>query len=211
MYSISCPGRIALLEIPPPVWLTILFLEWIFPGREKSFRACGRIHGFVGLDGQKAYVMNFRRPTKKLLACLATDVAGLAAERLPMNFSRPEKSYGLCLATGNNSRLGVFGCAGSFHYCFPKENDSPMNFPGPGKIIRPVSGRSPGFDGLDGQKANMMNFRWAIEKHQACLATDVAGSRHASPMNSPRPQRLIWSVSGTVPGWGVYMCRKLPR
>ena len=122
------------MEIPP-LWLTILWglgasrMDFPRPGTIIPC-LCGRIHGFVGLDGQKAYVMNFRRPTKKLLACLATDVAGLAADRLPMNFSRPEKSYGLCLATGNKSRLGVFGCAGSFHYCFPKENDSPMNFPG---------------------------------------------------------------------------------
>ena len=36
-----------------------------------------------------------------------------------------------------------------------------MNFPRPGKIIRSLSGRSPGFDGLDGQKACMMNFRRA--------------------------------------------------
>ena len=83
-----------------------------------------------------------------------------------------------------------------------------MNFPGLGKIIRPVSGRSPGFDGMDGQKANMMNFRWAIEKHQACLATDVAGSRHASPMNSPRPQRLIWSVSGNSSRLGCLYAQK---
>ena len=69
-----------------------------------------------------------------------------------------------------------------------------MNFPGLGKIIRPVSGRSPGFDGLDGQKANMMNFRWAIEKHQACLSTDVAGSRKACPMNFPRHPKIIWFV-----------------
>ena len=184
LHVLDILSRIALLEIPP-LWLTILCRlgasRMDFPRPGKIIPClCGRIHGFVGLAGQKAYVMNFRRPTKKLLACLATDVAGLAAERLPMNFSRPEKSYGLCLAKGNNSRLGVFGCAGSFHYCFPKENDSPMNFPGLGKIIRPVSGRSAGFDGLDGQKANMMNFRWAIEKHQACLATDGAGSRHAS-------------------------------
>ena len=122
MYSISCPGRIALLEIPP-LWLTILWglgaSRMDFPRPGKIIPClCGRIHGFVGLDGQKAYVMNFRRPTKKLLACL--DVAGLVAERLPMNFSRPEKSYGLCLATGNSSRLGVFGCAGT---------TPPMNFP----------------------------------------------------------------------------------
>ena len=172
---LSVLGRIALLEIPP-LWLTILWglgaSRMDFPRPGRIIRACV-IHGFVGLDGQKAYVMNFRRPTKKLLACLATDVAGLAAERLPMNFSRPEKSYGLCLATGNSSRLGVVGCAGSFHYCFPKENDSPMNFPGLGKIIRSLSGRSPGFDGLDGQKANMMNFRWAIEKPQMWLEADM--------------------------------------
>ena len=58
-----------------------------FPRPGKIIRPLfGSSLGFVGLDGQKAYVMNFRKPTKKLLACLATDVAGLAAERLPMNF-----------------------------------------------------------------------------------------------------------------------------
>ena len=86
-----------------------------------------------------------------------------------MKFPRPEKSYGLCLATGNSSRLRGFVGAESFHYW-------PVNFPRPGKIIRSLSGRSPAFDGLDGQKACMMNFRRAIEKHQACLATDVAGA-----------------------------------
>ena len=72
--------------------------------------------------------------------------------------------------SGSSSRLGAFGCAESFHYWLP------MNFPRPGKIIRSLSGKSPGFDGLDGQKACMMKFRRAIEKHQACLATDVAGA-----------------------------------
>ena len=86
-----------------------------------------------------------------------------------------------------------------------------MNFPGLGKIIRPLSGRSPGFDGLDGQKTCMMNFRRAIEKHQTYLATDVARNRHASPMNSPRPQRLIWSVSGNNSRLESLLRRKLPR
>ena len=77
-----------------------------------------------------------------------------------MNFPRPEKSYDLCLATGNSSRLRGFVCAESFHYW-------PMNFPRPGKIIRSLSGRSPGFDGLDGQKAYVMNFHRATKKHLA--------------------------------------------
>ena len=51
-----------------------------------------------------------------------------------------------------------------------------MNFSRPGRIIRSLSGRSPGFDGLDGQKTCMMNFRRVIEKHQAYLAADVAGA-----------------------------------
>ena len=48
--------------------------------------------------------------------------------------------------------------------------------------------------GLDGQKAYMMNFWRAIEKHQACLSTDVAGSRKACPMNFPRHPKIIWFV-----------------
>ena len=104
MYSISCPGRIALLRFAGDT--TSLAYHSLGPGGfSNGFSQagkihpclCGRIHGFVGLDGQKVYVMNFRRPIKKLLACLATDVARLATERLPMNFSRPEKSYGLCV------------------------------------------------------------------------------------------------------------------
>ena len=82
-----------------------------------------------------------------------------------MIFVRPEKI--IPPPSGNSSRLGVFGCAGSFHYCFPKGNDSAMNFPRPDKIIRSLSGRSPGFVGLDGQKAYMMNFRRATKKHLA--------------------------------------------
>ena len=77
----------------------------------------------------------------------------LQQKGLPNEFSRPEKI--IPPPSGNSSRLGVFGCAGSLH----TEKDSPMNFPRPGKIIRSLSGRSPGFVGLDGQKAYMMNFR----------------------------------------------------
>ena len=55
-----------------------------FPRPGKIIRPLfGSSLGFVGLDGQKAYVMNFRRPTQKLLACLATNAAGLAAEFFP--------------------------------------------------------------------------------------------------------------------------------
>ena len=86
----------------------------------------------------------------------------------PMNFPRLGKI--IRPVSGSSSRLGAFGCAESFHYWLS------MNFPRPGKIIRPLSGRSPRFVGLDGQKACVMNFRRAIEKHQACLATDVAGA-----------------------------------
>ena len=40
-----------------------------FPRPEKIIRPLfGSSLGFVGLDGQKAYVMNFRRATKKHLA-----------------------------------------------------------------------------------------------------------------------------------------------
>ena len=56
----------------------------------------------------------------------------------------------------------------------------------------------------------MRNFRWAIEKHQACLATDVAGSRHASPIILPGLKDSYGLCQATVPGWGVYMRRKLP-
>ena len=73
-----------------------------------------------------------------------------------MSFPRPEKI--IRRPSGNSSRLGVFGCAGSFH----TEKDSPMNFPRPGKIIRPLAGRSRGIvGGLDAEKAYMMNFRKA--------------------------------------------------
>ena len=44
---------------------------------------------------------------------------------------------------------------------------SPMNFPRPGKIIRPMFGSSLGFVGLDGQKAYVMNFHRAPKKHLA--------------------------------------------
>ena len=73
-----------------------------------------------------------------------------------MSFPGPEKI--IRPPSGNSSRLGVFGCAGSFH----TEKDSPMNFPRPGKIIRPLAGRSRGIvGGLDAEKAYMMNFRKA--------------------------------------------------
>ena len=55
----------------------------------------------------------------------------------------------------------------SFRDAFSKEKDCPMNFPRPRKIIRPLFGSSLGFVGLDGQKAYVMNFRRAIEKHLA--------------------------------------------
>ena len=90
----------------------------------------------------------------------------------PMNFPRLGKI--IRPVSGSSSRLGAFGCAESFHDCLSLY--AANEFPRPGKIIRSLSGRSPGFDGLDGQKACMMNFRRAIEKHQACLATDVAGA-----------------------------------
>ena len=41
-----------------------------------------------------------------------------------------------------------------------------------------------------------MNFWRAIEKHQACLSTDVAASRKACPMNFPRHPKIIWFVPG---------------
>ena len=66
----------------------------------------------------------------------------------------------------------------------------PNEFSQAGKIIRPCLS-SPGFVGLDGQKAYMMNFWRAIEKHQACLSTDVAGSRKACPMNFPTHPKII--------------------
>ena len=114
-----------------------------------------------------------------------------------MNFPRPEKI--IPPPSGNSSRLGVVGCAGSFHYCFPKENDSPMNFPRPGKIIRSLSGRSPGFVGLDGQKAYMMNSRRA-----KTASTFVFQRRKKLANEFPRPGKIIWPLSGGSCGfWGL--------
>ena len=133
-----------------------------------------------GLGWAEGVRDEFSEGYKKHLACLATDVAGpmncprpakisfrneFSKEKdCPMNFPRLGKI--IRPVSGSSSRLGAFGCAESF---------LSLNFRRPGKIIRSLCGRSPGFDGLDGQKACMMNFRRAIEKHQACLATDVAG------------------------------------
>ena len=72
----------------------------------------------------------------------------------------------------------------------------PNEFSQAGKNHSALFGSSLGFVGLDGQKAYMMNFWRAIEKHQACLSTDVAGSRKACPMNFPRHPKIIWFVPG---------------
>ena len=81
----------------------------------------------MGLDGQKAYMMNFWRAIEKHQACLSTDVAG-SRKACPMNFPRHP----------------------TIIWFVPAKR---LNFPRPGKIIRPLSGRSPRFVGLDGQKA----------------------------------------------------------
>ena len=59
-----------------------------------------------------------------------------------------------------------------------------MNFPRPGKIIRPLFGSSLGFVGLDGQKAYVMNFAQGYQEASsrlACLGTDVAGAAAERP------------------------------
>ena len=72
----------------------------------------------------------------------------------------------------------------------------PNEFSQAGENHSALIGNSLGLADLDGQKAYMMNFWRAIEKHQACLSTNMAGNRMAFPMHFPKHPKIIWFVPG---------------
>ena len=130
--------------------------------------------------------------------------------KLPLLLSKRKRLRNEFSQAGQNHsvsvwQLGVFGCAGSFH----TEKDSPMNFPRPGKIIRPLAGRSRGIvGGLDAEKAYMMNFR------KAQTASTFAFQRRkklANEFSQAEKNHLatVWQELWVLGTWRSKKCPKL--